>query len=223
MWSPRSWLAVPQASAYNLNDRRHMLLALGIQVYQGQAPACETVPSSTLKVSDEARKRLQKMFEDNHASVWRLLRRLGLNHERATDMTQQAFLIAAERIDGIKLGSEKAFLYGTALRLARTATRVDRRWVLEADLDQQIQLAPAVDDLVEQRRATEILDRVLCTLPPDLVTVFVLFELEGLSTPEVACIVGVPVGTAASRLRRARELFRAGVAKARATLRRGQT
>jgi RNA polymerase sigma-70 factor (ECF subfamily) len=37
--------------------------------------------------------------------------------------------------------------------------------------------------------------------------VFVLFELEQLTTPEIATMLGVPVGTVASRLRRAREIF----------------
>jgi len=43
----------------------------------------------------------------------------------------------------------------------------------------------------------------------DLVTVFVLFELEGLSAPEISELVDIPVGTVASRLRRARATFRA--------------
>jgi len=41
--------------------------------------------------------------------------------------------------------------------------------------------------------------------------VFVLHEIEGLSSSEIASIVGVPVGTAVSRLRRAREKFQTAV------------
>ena len=37
----------------------------------------------------------------------------------------------------------------------------------------------------------------------------VLFELEGLSAPEISQLVNIPVGTVASRLRRARATFRA--------------
>ena len=39
--------------------------------------------------------------------------------------------------------------------------------------------------------------------------VFVLYELEELSVPDIAELLGVPVGTAASRLRRARAAFSA--------------
>ena len=49
---------------------------------------------------------------------------------------------------------------------------------------------------------------VLRQMSDDLRTVFVLFEIEGMTVPEVAEVVGIPLGTAASRLRRAREKFR---------------
>lgn len=166
-----------------------------------------------MTLSAAGHQRLEAIFNDNHEFVWRLLRRLGLNSDRATDMTQQAFLIAAERLDAIKLGSERAFLFGTALRLARTASRADRRWVLEPDLDLRADVATPTEELADRHRAIELMDRVLASMPEELVTVFVLFELEGLTAPEVARLVGIPLGTAASRLRRSRDAFRSAVAK----------
>ena len=50
----------------------------------------------------------------------------------------------------------------------------------------------------------------------ELRTVFVLFELEELSAPEVAGLTGLPVGTVASRLRRAREEFQLAARRVRA-------
>jgi RNA polymerase sigma-70 factor (ECF subfamily) len=47
----------------------------------------------------------------------------------------------------------------------------------------------------------------------ELVTVFILFELEGMSTPEIAQLLEIPVGTVASRLRRARAAFKTGAAR----------
>ena len=44
-------------------------------------------------------------------------------------------------------------------------------------------------------------------MPDDLRVVFVLYELEEMSTPEIAALLEIPPGTAASRLRRAREAF----------------
>jgi RNA polymerase sigma-70 factor, ECF subfamily len=167
------------------------------------------------RATDEKTKkeRLERMFRAHHELVWRTLRRLGLGPEPAADATQQAFLIAAERLDDIRQGSERAFLFGTALRLARTAYRTGRRWQLEDDMDHRADAGSRLEDLVDRRRAVEVADRVLAQMDPTLLTVFVLFEIEGLSTPEIAELVGVPLGTAASRLRRAREAFRAAASR----------
>ena len=45
-------------------------------------------------------------------------------------------------------------------------------------------------------------------MPKDLRTVFVLFEIEELTMAEISNVVEIPTGTVASRLRRAREVFR---------------
>lgn len=160
----------------------------------------------------QARARLEQMFRAHHELIWRTLRRLGLAPEAAADATQQAFLIAAERLDDIRAGSERAFLFGTAVRLAKTAFRSSRRFQLEDDMDARADPAVRAEELTDQKRAREVVDKILSRLEPDLLTVFVLFELEGMSAPEISQIVGIPVGTVASRLRRAREAFRAEVA-----------
>ena len=50
--------------------------------------------------------------------------------------------------------------------------------------------------------------RALDRMKPLHREVFVLFELEEMSSPEIAKLLEIPVGTIASRLRRAREAFR---------------
>ena len=56
----------------------------------------------------------------------------------------------------------------------------------------------------------------------DLVEVFVLYELEGLTSPEIAELLNIPLGSVASRFRRAREQFRSAAARVeRASKRKG--
>ena len=55
-------------------------------------------------------------------------------------------------------------------------------------------------------------------MPIDLRTVLVLFELEGLEVRQIAEIEQIPVGTASSRLRRAREEFSAIAKRVRAAM-----
>ena len=67
--------------------------------------------------------------------------------------------------------------------------------------------APNPETLVDQRRALALLDDVLEEMAMDLRSVFVLSEVEQMTAPEIATMLDVPLGTVASRLRRAREEF----------------
>jgi RNA polymerase sigma-70 factor (ECF subfamily) len=183
-----------------------------------RAVALSTVPEALVAkpeqvpMADSSRVRLERMFNDHHDFIWRLLRRLGMNRDKVDDAAQHVFLVATERIESIKLGSERAFLFGIALRVSRMFLRTERRWVLDGEMDLRQSQAQRPEALAEQRRAVDLMDRVLSAMDFDLKTVFVLFEVEGMSTPEIAELVGIPLGTAASRLRRAREVFRTSVA-----------
>jgi RNA polymerase sigma-70 factor (ECF subfamily) len=164
-----------------------------------------------------SRQRLERMFKDHHESVWRTLRRRGLAPDVAADTTQQAFLIAAERLADIVPGSERAFVMATALRLARSGLRRQQRLDLEDDMDAR---QSRVGDVADARSAVDLLDSILARIDPTLVEVFVLFELEELSSPEIARLLEIPLGTIASRLRRAREAFRAVANRVELTLQR---
>jgi RNA polymerase sigma-70 factor (ECF subfamily) len=50
----------------------------------------------------------------------------------------------------------------------------------------------------------ELLDRALAEVEPELRSIFVLREVEGLSYDEIALALEIPMGTVASRLNRAR-------------------
>jgi RNA polymerase sigma-70 factor (ECF subfamily) len=152
------------------------------------------------------RVRLQAMFDEHHNLVWRTLRRFGLDADAAADVGQQAYVVAVERIADIWPGSERAFLLGTALRLARRVRRKAVRQPLEPEPGDR---APQPGKAESQAMTLELLDRVLSQLDANLVEVFVLFDVEGCSVPEIARALRLPAGTVASRLRRAREEFRA--------------
>jgi RNA polymerase sigma-70 factor (ECF subfamily) len=166
--------------------------------------------------------RLEAMFRAHHGSVWRTLRRRGLDPDAAADATQQCFLIAAERMNDIRVERERAFLIGTALKVALNLFRGARRWQLGDDLD--LRPAPGQggpgEDAMDRRREIELLDRALAKLDPDLLDVFVLFEIEGMTSPEIAQLIDIPLGTVASRLRRAREGFRDAVTRMERVMRR---
>ena len=167
--------------------------------------------------SEADRQRLQRMFTEHHVTVWRSLRRRGLSPDEAADATQETFLIAAGRLPDIHRESERAFLIGTARRVAHTLGRKTVRWQLDEDMDQRI---GSERDASDEQADLELCDRVLSKMNPELAEAFVLYEIEGLSSPEIAALLEIPLGSVASRLRRGREQFRAGVARFERTLRR---
>jgi RNA polymerase sigma-70 factor (ECF subfamily) len=162
-------------------------------------------PECAASVGDNAR--LRRAFVEHHTGVWRFLRRMGVPTQGVDDAAQQVFLIALKALPRIAPGSERAFLYGTAVRIAFGLRRKAHREVGDVDGERAASPGLAPDELTDQKRAREVLDELLERMEPDGRTVFVLFEIDEFTVPEIANILGVPLGTAASRLRRSREQF----------------
>jgi len=147
--------------------------------------------------------------------VWRALRRLGLSPSDADDASQQVFMIAARQLAQVPAGKERAFLYGTARRIAANARRNQRRRrEAPGELADELEAFGALpDERVELEWAAALLDDLLGQLPEELRRVLVLAEVEEASVPAIAELEAIPVGTAASRLRRARAAFEKLVAR----------
>lgn len=169
-------------------------------------------------VADKPRLDLRTLFESHYASVWRLLRRLGVVPAQLDDATQEVFWVAARRFLDIQPGREHAFLYGVAVRVGAAERR---RWKASGPLVEPTQVVderPSPEEQVADREARDLLDDVLSRMPTDLRSTLVLFELEGLAVKEIADIQQIPLGTASSRLRRAREEFSAIAKRVRAEM-----
>lgn len=164
---------------------------------------------------------LRALFERHYASIWRLLRRLGISAPELDDAAQEVFWVAARRLRDIQPGREHPFLYGVALRIAANHLRRHRALppiVEVGQLPPMVDDGPSPEERVATRQERELLDEVLGRMPIDLRTVLVLFELESLEVKQIAEIEQIPVGTAASRLRRAREEFSSIAKRIRAGL-----
>jgi RNA polymerase sigma-70 factor (ECF subfamily) len=161
--------------------------------------------------------RITALVTAQHDFIWRLLRRLGVTEANVDDAVQQVFCIASRRIDDIAAGSERSFLFGSALRVAADRRRAAAQREQPSErIAAEVDPRPSPEELVDARRKRAVLDEILDQLPDELRSALVLFELEQLTKTEVAELLGVPVGTAVSRLRRAREEFKAAVQRRRA-------
>lgn len=150
------------------------------------------------------------MFEAHYGSVSRALRRLGIPDAQVDDAAQRVFVVAARRLDVIERGGEGRYLHGIALRVASEIRRRDpsRREVHDEQVLAALpDEAPGPEEALLRHEMEAALAAAIDRLPADLRAVFVLVELEGRPIVEAASILGVPLGTATSRLRRAREAF----------------
>jgi RNA polymerase sigma-70 factor (ECF subfamily) len=152
--------------------------------------------------------RIERMFEHHFDAVWRALKRLGAPDP--DDAAQRVFIVAAKRLSEIHVAGERAYLMGIAMRIASNArVSVERRREVALEVLPATAAPGALpDEVLARRRAQRTVLQILESMPEEMREAFVLFELNGLTAPEVAEILAVPVGTVASRVRRAREHFR---------------
>jgi len=177
------------------------------------------------KPSEAEESALERAAREHFQFLWRCLRRLGVQPDHAVDdAAQRVFEIAAKKREQILPGNERAYLFKTALLVAAEERRRSRRAAREA-FDEAALLGataqePQPDEALEAQQWRTRLDTVLDALGPELRSIFVLYEFERLSSPEIAELLELPLGTVASRLRRARSEFQTSAQRLRAQLRR---
>jgi RNA polymerase sigma-70 factor (ECF subfamily) len=155
--------------------------------------------------------------------AWRSLRRLGVAEASVDDAAQQLFLVVTSKLDVIELGRERSFIFGAAVRIASDSRRAlgRERERTSHELDALRDPLPEPDELLDQKRARELLDGLLDALPMELRTVLVLAEGEGMTMSEIARLCELAPGTVASRLRRARAAVLAQIEQNHAASRAG--
>ena len=157
--------------------------------------------SGTRAAESEQAARLARLIRKQSGFVWRLLRCIGLTEPEAEPALRDVFVAARDRIGDIRPGSERSFLFGTALHVA---ARVRKHREEPGAIGDH---APALEDLDEARQAREILGALLEQMPLELRVVFVLSEIEQLAVTEIAVVVGIPPTTVETRLREAQDDF----------------
>jgi RNA polymerase sigma-70 factor (ECF subfamily) len=162
----------------------------------------------------------EELVQRYEGKILRLTMNITRNREDAEDAMQDAFLKAYAHLAGFK---EDSRFYTWLVRIAANEAlmRLRKRRPNQVSLDEPI---AGEDDLIprdvedwgpspEQRYAQSelhgILDEVIDELEPDYRSVFVLRDVEELSTEETAAVVGISVAAVKSRLLRARLKLRA--------------
>lgn len=150
----------------------------------------------------------EELFRQHFDDVYRSLARLvGPAAQTADieDLAQQVFLVAYRSLDQFRGDSKPmTWLYGISCRTVLTFLRGRRR---QAKLLRALEALPEATEsglTAEKRLELRNVWRHLLQIKPKKRMVFVLFELEGRSGPEIAEALCIPLKTVWTRLFHAR-------------------
>jgi RNA polymerase sigma-70 factor, ECF subfamily len=163
----------------------------------------------------------EAVYEENFRFVWRATRRLGIDAGDIDDVVQEVFVVAHRKLSGFEGRSQlKTWLFKILVRVVRHHFRARARKPghrvansfedLDALVDHRTR-GPA--EAVERADAVRVLDAILARLDSDKREVFVLAEIEQLTSVEIADVLGANINTIYSRLRVARQEFERAVAR----------
>ena len=148
--------------------------------------------------------------------IFRIAQHITQNREDAEDVMQDAFLKAYEKLDQFQ-GNSKFYTWLVRIAVNESLMRLRKRRTGKmvshgrGSADRRGQHAPRLCRLGAQSgaklqpgRAGEILKKTIQGLPQGFRVVFVLRDVEGLSTEETAETLGLSIPAVKSRLLRAR-------------------
>lgn len=158
-------------------------------------------------------------------NVFRIAQHITQNREDAEDVVQDAFLKAFQNLGQFQ-GQSKFYTWLVRIAVNEALMRLRRRRPERmVSLDEDVKTeedsmprevadwAPNPEQLYNQSELKEILTKTIQGLPPSFRTVFVLRDVEGLSTEETAAALELSVPAVKSRLLRARLQLRERLAK----------
>jgi RNA polymerase sigma-70 factor (ECF subfamily) len=141
------------------------------------------------------REALERLLSSAQATLTNCVRRL-VGPSLTDDVLQDTLIIIAEKLRWLERPDLfRAWTFRIASRLAFRRLKKERRWRSD---DSQLEHLAAPDT----RPAEDLLHTLLAedVISPASRAVFVLHFQEGLSLPEVAAVLGIPLGTVKSRL-----------------------
>jgi RNA polymerase sigma-70 factor (ECF subfamily) len=155
---------------------------------------------------------LEAIHERHVDFVWCSLQRLGVQKPDLEDALQEVFIVVHAKLSTFDGSSRlSTWLFGICLRVAsgqrRKAYRHREHSVTNLEETAGAVATPSAEAALLEREALQNLETVLGALDLERRAVFVMFEVEGIGCPEIATLLGLPLGTVYSRLAAARADF----------------
>ncbi len=159
---------------------------------------------------------LVTLYREHARFVWGVLHRLGVRDEELDDMLQEVFLVVHRRLPEFDAAraSLRTWLFHVCRGVASSYRRgrVTRRVEDASDGGHEVCAdAPSPEEAAARAEAKRRLELILSNMSVEKRETFLLYEVDRLSTEEIAGALGVERGTVVSRLQAARREFERGV------------
>ncbi len=144
----------------------------------------------------------ETLFQEHFAYVWRVLKGLGIATADLDDGCQQVFMVVHRKLSAFEgRSSLKTWIYGICIRVAAEYRRKPYRQREEALEQSHVRSLPSVPPSASTHaEANDVLEKLLAALSPMHREIFVLFEMECLSTKEIGEVLDCPLQTVYSRI-----------------------
>jgi RNA polymerase sigma-70 factor (ECF subfamily) len=175
-----------------------------------------TIPAASSQVTDvEAAAFFRKVFDAEYDYVFHSLRRLGVHERDLEDLTHDVFVAVYQNLERYdRTRPIRPWLFAFAFRLASDYRRLARHKTHLGIVDEVVPASgPTAEDEASRREASRMVADILDAMPTEQRAVFVLYEIDETPMKEIAESLDIPLNTAYSRLRLAREIYRAEVEK----------
>lgn len=155
----------------------------------------------------DAFNQIMRNHEDRVFSV--CLRIMG-SRDQALDATQETFLTTFRKADQFKGNSALGtWIYRIAVNTCYDQLRKQKRRKTDPIPDHMDPADFSAQDAVDSAAVRPEIQQALAAIPEDFRAAVILSDIEGLGLPDVAEVLGVPVGTVKSRVFRGRRLLAA--------------
>lgn len=155
---------------------------------------------------------LNELFRRYEARIVRHALAMTRDVHEAQDVTQETFVRAQTRLDALREpDAAAAWLYRVATNLCLDRFRRSARRGPVDDFDQCTQFEssePRLDQVAEQAEMSTCVREFLDDIPDDQRAAILLHDYEGLTTPEIAKLLGITVANVKIRLHRGRARLR---------------
>ncbi|MGZ3454116.1 MAG: RNA polymerase sigma factor [Polyangiales bacterium] len=160
----------------------------------------------------------EAIFQSECSYVFHTLRRLGVRERDLEDVAHEVFLTIHKKLGEYDPSRPlRPWIFAFAYRFAADyRKRAQYRREVASDEIEPVDAVEPIDERLDSARARQLVVEALEALDLDKRAVFVMHEIDGVAIPEVARTLGVPLNTAYSRLRLAREAFAQSVKRVRA-------